>query len=153
MKIQILNSDSKARIPKARLEKLCLRLFQYFKKDRSLKRAISKNKDEFSDLVLVFLPETKARALNKTYRKKNYATDILSFSPSVPGQGLGELVLCAKVLKRQASEHNVLMRKELDYMIIHGFLHLLGFDHEKSRQEELKMTALQDKLFKLLSEK
>jgi len=76
---------------------------------------------------------------------------VLSFSPETRGEGLGELVVCVPVLKRQAAEQGHSFKKELDTMLIHGFLHLLGYDHEKNRKEELKMMRLQDKLLKKMT--
>lgn len=103
------------------------------------------------ELVVVFVDRNEALALNKKYRKKNYATDVLSFSSDEPGV-VGELVICPKVISRQAKEHGLLVREELGYMVLHGFLHLLGFDHEKSKSQAKKMFALQDRLFdRLLS--
>lgn len=92
------------------------------------------------DLSVVFLDAKKAKALNKTYRKKNYATDILSFS-------LNELVLCPAVIRRQAHEHHLSFENELRYLLIHGILHLLGHEHEKSAAKAKKMFRIQDKLF------
>lgn len=101
------------------------------------------------ELVIVFLDEAAARELNKTYRRKDYATDVLSFESDDPAI-LGELVICPAVIARQAREHGLLVREELGYMVLHGFLHLLGYDHELSRKEAKKMFAIQDELFELL---
>lgn len=98
------------------------------------------------ELTLVFLNEKKAKKMNHDYRGKNYATDVLSFD----GDGvesLGELVLCPSVLKKQAKDHGLTYREELAYMVIHGMLHLLGYDHENNPREAKKMFQLQDQLF------
>ncbi|PIS09850.1 MAG: rRNA maturation RNase YbeY, partial [Bdellovibrio sp. CG10_big_fil_rev_8_21_14_0_10_47_8] len=85
------------------------------------------------ELVIVFLDPLPAKKINRQYRKKNYATDILSFEGA---DGLlGELVLCPQVLKKQAKEQGHSFRLELGYMLIHGVLHLLGYDHELSKRE------------------
>jgi probable rRNA maturation factor len=98
------------------------------------------------ELVIVFLDPIPAKKLNKTYRQKNYATDILSFEGATP-QDLGELVICPQVLQKQAKEHDLSFKAELAYMLIHGVLHLLGYDHERSATEAKKMFAIQDQLF------
>ena len=98
------------------------------------------------DLTVVFLDPAPAKKLNHQFRKKKYATDVLSFSSDLPGE-LGELVMCPQVLQRQAKEHGLSLKAELSYMLIHGVLHLLGYDHEKSEREAQKMFRIQDQLF------
>lgn len=99
------------------------------------------------ELVIVFLAEAEARQLNKRFRGKDYATDVLSFQSDDDASALGELVICPHVISRQAREHGLLVREELGYMVLHGFLHLLGYDHERSRKEAARMFKLQDRLF------
>ncbi len=100
-----------------------------------------------SELSLVFLDAPAARALNLEYRKRDYATDVLSFQNEDP---LGDLVMCPEVLERQAKEHQLQFKEELGYMVIHGVLHLLGFDHEKTKREAKQMFTLQDAVFQRL---
>jgi probable rRNA maturation factor len=66
------------------------------------------------------------RALNKKYRRKDYATDVLSF----PGDILGDLVIATGVAKRQARDAGHSYQTELRVLALHGLLHLLGYDHE-----------------------
>ena len=94
---------------------------------------------------VVFLDAGPARKLNLRYRRKNYATDVLSFMGE-DGE-LGELVICPSVVRRQAREHGLTFEEELSYMILHGWLHLLGYDHELGRREERLMFSLQDRIF------
>ena len=84
--------------------------------------------------------------INRQFRKKNKPTDILSFQSADPNS-LGELLLCTDVLKEQAVRHGHLFSDEVMYMLIHGLLHLLGYDHEASPKEEKLMFRLQDKCF------
>ena len=100
-------------------------------------------------LVIVFLDPKEAKRLNHQYRSKKYATDVLSFLP-IEQHSLGELVLCPQVLKKQALEHDLTFRDELCYMVLHGILHLLGFDHERSEAEARRMFRLQDEIFESL---
>lgn len=101
-------------------------------------------------LTVVFLDLEPARELNLRYRQKNYATDVLSFDGS-SSEELGELVLCPQVLKVQAREHGLTYQQELTYMVLHGILHLLGYDHEKSKRQEKVMFAIQDEIFEKIS--
>jgi probable rRNA maturation factor len=57
------------------------------------------------------------------------------------------LAIAPEVIKRQAKEHGLLFREELGYMVLHGFLHLLGYDHETSERDARVMFKLQDQLF------
>ncbi len=97
-------------------------------------------------LIAVFVDKKRGRELNKSFRQKNYATDVLSFAPVEP-ESAGELVFCMDVLKAQAKEHRLSLKNEIAYLYIHGFLHLLGYDHEKSKRAETEMFTLQDSLF------
>lgn len=74
------------------------------------------------------------KKLNAHYRKKDYATDVLSFASPEPFRSmgyLGELAIALPVLKRQAREHHHSAETELWILLTHGLLHLLGMDHEK----------------------
>lgn len=99
-----------------------------------------------SELVIVFVDAAEMKTLNKQYRGKDYATDVLSFESGEDGV-LGELVVCPQVLRQQALDTDLTYLEELGYMIIHGALHLLGYDHETSASDAKKMFALQDQIF------
>jgi probable rRNA maturation factor len=86
------------------------------------------------------------KKLNKKMRQANYATDILSFCGD-EGDSFGELVICPQVLKKQAKEHGFSFQHELIYMLIHGVLHLLGYDHEQHQRKASEMFRIQDKIF------
>lgn len=117
--------------------------------DRIAGRSLNPKLYRGRELVIAFLTEEEARQINKSFRGKDYATDVLSFGSDDPSS-LGELVICPKVISKQAREHGLLVREELGYMVLHGFLHLLGFDHEKGQREADRMFALQDELFEKL---
>lgn len=101
------------------------------------------------EMNLVFLDTAAAKRLNNDYRHKNYATDVLSF-PMTGEMGLGDLVICLPVIKKQAKEHDLKFEEELAYVILHGVLHLLGYDHELSVREDRIMMRLQDRVFERL---
>lgn len=103
------------------------------------------------ELVVVFVTSTEMKRLNNQYRGKNYATDVLSFESADP-TCIGELVMCLPVLRAQAKRTGLSERGELGYMIVHGVLHLLGFDHE-IKKEEIQMFALQDSLYATLEKR
>lgn len=101
------------------------------------------------EVGLVFLNENDAKKLNWNYRCKDYPTDILSFDSEDP-DSLGELVLCPQVITRQAAEHGLSREDEFGYTLLHGVLHLLGYDHEKSKENETLMMGIQDDVFEII---
>jgi rRNA maturation RNase YbeY len=87
--------------------------------------------------------------VNFTYRKKKYPTDVLSFPAPMPfvKQGmLGELIVCLPILKAQAKEMKNPPQYELDVLLVHGVLHLLGFDHERGPKESAVMARWETRL-------
>lgn len=127
-------------IPKAFLKDALPHILKEFKKE---KLYLSLSKKQIS---LVFVSSQKMKALNWQYRKKNKTTDILSF-PSDLGESCGELIFDYNLVKKQAVENGHAIKQELLYLFIHGLLHLLGLDHEKSLQEEKRMYKIQDSIF------
>jgi probable rRNA maturation factor len=111
-----------------------------------LKRKLFDKNNSGQELTLVFLNPKEAKANNKRFRGKNYATDVLSFEGMFP-ESLGELIMCPQVLQKQAKEHGLKYQEELGYMILHGILHLLGYDHETGTADAEKMFGIQDEVF------
>jgi len=91
---------------------------------------------EGAELSVALVDEDKIRELNATYRGKDSATDVLSFSSEafeeeaeeVP-QLLGDVVICPSVASRQAQEYGQTFEQEMTLLLTHGILHLLGYDH------------------------
>ncbi len=89
----------------------------------------------------------EGQALNKEARDKDYATNILSYPSEMPANiielmptlPLGELIICHEVIAREAAEQNKTLEQHLTHLIIHGVLHLLGFDHELGAAEQDEM--------------
>ncbi len=99
-----------------------------------------------AELSVAFVGQGRIRELNKKYRGKNRATDVFSF----PGDGLGELVICLREVKKNAKKYKSTFEKELARVLIHGILHLLGYEHEKSgKKAKLMEEKEQDYLSKV----
>jgi probable rRNA maturation factor len=82
--------------------------------------------------------DSEIRALNARYRLVDSPTDVLSFpanDPPVPGEHLGDVVISLESAARQAREAGWRLREEVQFLVIHGILHLLGHDHERDRGE------------------
>ena len=101
---------------------------------------------ESSLLVIAFVSESRIKKLNHRFRGKNQVTDVLSFFP-VEEDGLGELALCAEQIKKQAESHGLTFEEESFYLILHGILHLLGYNHEKGGRRAKEMYQIQDTIF------
>jgi probable rRNA maturation factor len=95
-------------------------------------------------LSILVVGSVRSRSLNSRYRRKDKPTNVLSFSgpgPSPDGRDyLGELVICAPVVAREAIAQGKSRESHWAHMTVHGVLHLLGFDHERAA-EAAKMTA------------
>ncbi len=91
------------------------------------------------------------RRLNRDWRGKTGVTDVLSFPSPEPfrSQGfLGELVVCAPVLEAQAAELGHSADLELDVLLAHGLLHLLGLDHERGAREATQMARWERRILR-----
>jgi len=97
------------------------------------KTGVVRQAGKWSAAVYVTSSAPAMARLNRRYRRKNSPTDVLSFEAPEPFQRhghLGELVICLPVLKRQARELGHSPERELEVLIVHGVLHLLGMEHE-----------------------
>ena len=100
------------------------------------------------ELLMVF--DDKIKTLNKTHRKKNKPTDVLSFPVDYEfADFLGSIVISVDTAKRQADELKHDLNDEIAILFIHGLLHLIGMDHEKDEGEMRKQEALLCEKFSL----
>lgn len=103
-----------------------------------------------SELTIRIVDEAEGRELNNEWRGKDYATNVLSFPAEVP-EGLldipllGDLVICAQVVEREAIEQGKPPLAHWAHLVIHGCLHLLGYDHIEDEEAE-EMEALETQL-------
>ncbi|WP_293766301.1 rRNA maturation RNase YbeY [uncultured Aquitalea sp.] len=100
-----------------------------------------------AQISLVMVDAEEGRQLNHDYRGKDYATNVLSFALNegdfVPGLPLiGDLVLCAPVVEKEAAEQNKPLDAHYAHLLVHGMLHLQGYDHEVDEEAEI-MEALE----------
>ena len=121
------------------------------------------------EVGIALVSDTRIRALNRRYRRKDQATDVLSFpigrgdghergtkvprssvrapspEPRAPAPGLGDIVIATGVARRQAKEAGHSTQAELRVLALHGLLHLLGYDHHHP-QDERRMARAEAKL-------
>lgn len=101
------------------------------------------------EISLLITDDETIRQYNKEYRNKDMATDVLSF-PMEDEIVLGDIAVSFDTAKRQAEEAEINIDREVAFLFIHGLLHLLGYDHETSEEDEAKMFVLQEKILKKL---
>lgn len=99
-----------------------------------------------------FIGDRRMRTLNRHYRGKDATTDVLSFAAQEGDMpymhdDLGDMFISPEKIRRQAKEYGVSFKEEMVRMIVHGVLHLLGYDHIQS-EDAKKMFALQDAYIK-----
>ena len=107
-------------------------------------------------LNLSFVSSEEMQLLNKTYRNKDKPTNVLSFElPKNFPVGnektlIGEIALCEEIIYEESKKYKKIFENRLKHMIIHGLLHLIGFDHV-SKDEENKMESVEKKIMKSIS--
>ncbi|MBP6951485.1 MAG: rRNA maturation RNase YbeY [Alphaproteobacteria bacterium] len=107
--------------------------------------------EDFSqkEISLVLANDQKVQSLNHEFRHKNKPTNVLSF-PSDEADELGDIILAHETIVREAEEKGISLLHHTLHLIVHGFLHLLGYVHEEEN-EALHMEAVEIKILKTLN--
>lgn len=105
--------------------------------------------DESAELSVSFVDQEEIQAINRDYRDKDKVTDVISFAfeededvfegfegVEIP-RVLGDIIICTDVAKSQAAQYNHSFERELGFLALHGFLHLLGYDHMTEADEKV----------------
>lgn len=97
--------------------------------------------NEPSEMTLCLVSIEEIQTLNLTYRHKDKPTNVLSFPADIPDEVglslLGDVVICASVVAKEAEEQQKTLESHWAHMVIHGGLHLLGYDHENDEDAEV----------------
>lgn len=103
-----------------------------------------------AEVTVRFVDAEEGQMLNREYRQKDYATNVLSF-PYVPNpQMAGDLVLCLPVVLKEAAEQNKPIDAHFAHLIVHGMLHLQGYDHETGDDDAEIMEARERRILAAL---
>jgi probable rRNA maturation factor len=119
-----------------------------------------------AELGVLFVGEKRIRLLNRRYRGIDRPTDVLSFpqfeglkeikeqQKKAPSAGipLGDIVICPSVAMKNAARYSTTLKEEIRRLLVHGFLHLLGYDHERGPNEARKMRRKEAELLDALAE-
>lgn len=101
-----------------------------------------KNQRDTAELTCRIVDSEEMTALNSTYRKKQGPTNVLSFPADLPAEIaeeiplLGDIVICADVVNREAQEQGKTKESHWAHMVVHGIYHLLGYDHQTDKEAE-----------------
>ena len=102
-----------------------------------------------SEVSITFVDNTRIQEINSEYRNKNVPTDVISFAMEELGEGeieikgidmpriLGDIIISIPRAREQAEEYGHSFKRELGFLALHGFLHLLGYDHETNEEEKI----------------
>ncbi len=117
---QVINKQRKVKLNKIKLKDFLL--------------SVAKELTDGKDFCVVFVSDKRIKELNRTFRNKNHPTDVLSFSfddhALCEEDFLGDVVISAETAQRQAKENQLSLEIEIKQLILHGVLHLCGYDHE-----------------------
>ena len=145
MKIQIENKQTKIKIERRKIRSTVLKL---------LKIMDCANKE----LSISFVDDNTIKQLNNHYLQRNHSTNVLSFSLQEGEYGnvnphiLGDIVISTETAQRDAAKGDLSLSEEIDFLIIHGLLHLLGFNHKNTtKAQTTKMQMKERELFGILN--
>jgi probable rRNA maturation factor len=144
MPVEILQRGAGKKLPARKIKKIALTI---------LELVGEKN----AELSLVLIGNLEMKKLNVRYRKKDYATDVLSF----PVEGivlketrlLGDVVVSVEKAAQQARALGHSSEQELVTLLIHGIVHLIGYDHERSAREARAMRRVEKRIYRQLCER
>lgn len=144
MAVEITRLGAGTKYPTAALRKIAETLLRALKQGRA-------------ELSIALVGDREMRPLNRKYRNKKKTTDVLSFfvedQPMFGAKILGDVVISVEQARRQAKARGKTLKSEMATLLIHGVLHLLGYDHEKSPRQAKIMFACERKLFARLCDR
>jgi probable rRNA maturation factor len=106
-----------------------------------VRRWVRASCDAPAELAVRFVDAEEGRALNRDYRGKDHATNVLSFVYENGAHVAGDLVVCLPVVLREAAEQGKRAEAHFAHLIVHGMLHLSGYDHETGADDAARMEA------------
>ena len=117
--------------------------FDQARLDRQARAILSDVGEASAELGILFVGDQRMRSLNRQYRGKDRTTDVLAFAlreaPHSSSTVLGDVVIAVPTAARQAKEGQRSLDEELTVLLVHGILHLCGYDHERSEKEARRM--------------
>ncbi|WP_302310498.1 rRNA maturation RNase YbeY [Parasutterella excrementihominis] len=102
-----------------------------------IQRWISRALENDAQITVRFVEEEEGRELNKTYRGKDYATNVLTFDYQVEPVVEADLVICVPVLEKESKDQNKTLEEHMAHLLVHGTLHAQGYDHMNDEEAEV----------------
>lgn len=103
-----------------------------------------------AEMAVRIVGEEEGQALNLQFRKKDYATNVLTFNYQYEPTVQADLVICGPVIEREAQEQNKSLEEHYAHMVVHGTLHAQGWDHETSEEDADEMEAYETEIMEEL---
>jgi len=135
--------EKNIRVDKKEIDKIIKKFIRFFKLDKK------------KYLSVAVVSSAVMKKMNYKYRRKNKATDVLSFSEQDSKDGfvdpdfLGEIIICYPIARKQAKEFKYRIKDEIHRLLIHGLVHLMGYDHQTVKERE----EMEEKELKILGSK
>ena len=128
--------------------------FDQARLDRQARAILSDVGEAAAELGILFVGDQRMRSLNRQYRSKDRTTDVLAFAmreaPHSSSSVLGDVVIAVPTAVRQAKEGQRSLDEELTVLLVHGILHLCGYDHERSEKEARRMQRRERMILRLI---
>jgi probable rRNA maturation factor len=141
MAVEIVRRNGGRGFPSRKLKRMAIRALELVEQNQA-------------ELSIGLVGNAEMKKLNAKYRKKNYPTDVLSFSVEnrllIGNRLLGDVIISVEKAKQQAKERQRTLDEEMATLVIHGILHLLGYDHERSISDARLMERLEKKIYQTL---
>jgi probable rRNA maturation factor len=143
MPVEIIRRDDGKEFPSRKLKKVAQKVLEIVEHGQA-------------ELSIALVGNAKIRTLNAKFRKKDYPTDVLSFpaGDELPTgvRLLGDVVISVEKAREQAKQRGRTLNEEMVTLLIHGVVHLLGYDHERSAKDARIMGRLERKIYQALCE-
>jgi probable rRNA maturation factor len=144
MPVEIIRRDDGKKFSSRKIKKIAQNALEIVDQDQA-------------ELCLVIVGNAEIRKLNAKFRKKDYPTDVLSFpaGDELPEgvQLLGDVVISVEKAKAQSKERRRTLNEEMVTLLIHGIVHLLGYDHERSPKDARIMDRLEKRIHRALCDR
>lgn len=141
MVVEIVNRQTRRKLSRLRLKKTAQKVLELLDQERA-------------ELSLGLVGNREIQKLNARYRNRNEPTDVLSFpsGETLPAgiQILGDVVISVEKAEGQARKRRKTLEQEIEGLLIHGILHLLGYDHERSEKDAKIMRRMEKKVHRAL---
>jgi probable rRNA maturation factor len=115
-----------------------------------VRRWVSAALERPGEIAVRIVGPEEGQAMNRQYRGKDYATNVLTFDYARDPVVSADLVLCAPVVEREAREQGKTLEAHYAHLLVHGTLHAQGYDHEAGEEQALEMEALEVLLMGML---